>query len=228
VKTILFIVLLLLSTSAQAQGGNEDPCLAFNPQRTTEFPPPVSLEEGIKKMGREQANLAINEAIEILAACRYLRNDPYNWSHRRLAAMALVDAVLPITVDRINFSANCHSALPTRGCQVLIDYHIENVSDDFMFSSVGVSCQGMLKFSYRRPGVPDRPRYAQLALVHYDPVIEGRALGPHETRQFSMWFKIGTALNVYGENNPTRVVDARGESDFCHVIRVKRLEEGPR
>jgi hypothetical protein len=135
--------------------------------------------------------------------------------------MTLIDAVLLITVNRINFSANCQSALPTRGCQVLIDYRIENVSEDFTFTSVAVSCQGMLKFSYRRPGAPDEPRYVQLALVHYDPVIEGRALGPHESRQFYMSLHIGAALNVYGVGNPTRAVNARGESTFCHVIAVK-------
>src|SRR5262245_62176043 len=146
-ENILYIAALLLPASAQPG----DECNTYNPQRTTEFPAPVSLEEGIKQMGREQANLAINKAIEILAACRYLRNDPYNWSHRRLYAMTLLDAVLPITVDRISFSANCQSVLPTHGCQVLINYHIENVSDDFTFSSVAVSCQGMLKFSWRTP-----------------------------------------------------------------------------
>jgi hypothetical protein len=68
--------------------------------------------------------------------------DPYFSSDLRFAAMGIMDAALPIAVFNTEASEHCDSVLPEtyRRCSLLIDYQIENKTDDITFTNVAIAC----------------------------------------------------------------------------------------
>jgi hypothetical protein len=175
------------------------------------FPPPVSLKEGMEKMGKERVDVVISYAMKLLSSCSIIEGDPYNgsWPEARIAAMVLMDAVLPITVERTDASTECESILSHRNCALWVTYRIENMTEDMTFRSVAVACVGTLQ-------APDNRRYRiGREPVQYEP-IAGNELGPHETRSFQIWFGLGSLAKNY---NYSRAQIAKyGGSEGCHVL----------
>jgi hypothetical protein len=174
-------------------------------------PPPTTLKEALETRGKEKMDFVIDYAMKLLSSCSIIRGDPYNsWSRVRLAAMVVMDAVLPITVERTAASNDCESVLNYRNCALWVTYRIENMTDDMTFRSVAVSCVGTLQ-------TPDNRRYLinPTLPVQYDPIAGGE-LGPHETVSFKMWFALGRLAQSL--NYSPEQIAKYGGSEPCHVL----------
>src|SRR6266536_2912278 len=122
---------------------------SYTPQDTVILPK-ESYADGLKELGAERMHAVLLAGMEFLRACIILKDAPIRWSQERLKAMVAMDTALPITAGRVHASDACGSTLYNAGCVLNIEYTIQNVTDDFTFTSVGVSCDALLKHDPKR------------------------------------------------------------------------------
>ncbi len=186
---------------------------SYTPQDTVILPK-ESYADGLKELGAERMHAVLLAGMEFLRACIILKDAPIRWSQERLKAMVAMDAALPITAGRVHASDACGSTLYNAGCVLNIEYTIQNVTDDFTFTSVGVSCDALLKHDPKRDDM-SRGNAWRMGPVHYDPVW-ARRLPPHTSRRFMMYYPLKDYMN-----HDLDYVAAFGEARWCHIIAAR-------
>jgi hypothetical protein len=92
--------------------------------------PQASYQELIAEHGKQKLYELLGGAMKIMGACPIFKNDfPAGWSGERKAALIVVESALPIKTVMTDASRECDSVLSPKGCSLLIDYTIENVTE---------------------------------------------------------------------------------------------------
>jgi hypothetical protein len=159
----------------------------------TEIPPKASYADIQKELGPERMHAFLLKGMEFLRACIIWEDAPIRWSQDRLKVMTAMDAALPITAGRVYASDACGSTLNNAACDLNIEYTIENVTDEFTFTSVAVSCFALLKHD-KQSDMSHGSIGWRMGPAHYDPVL-GAPLDPHESRRWRMYYPLKYFMN---------------------------------